>query len=263
MTKMAKKIISVILSCILISVFSLPVFAATESDTVVDLAEILNENQEAELNSMIKEIKDTYNFDITIIAYYDTEVTAEMAGDYAENYVNIDLEADGLVLANNLEMREYFTSVRGDYRFDAFTSSAHDYIEEELLYYLRDDRYYEAYVAHIEATEQVLKTYFAGETFSTPIDYSTKIMGGIVVGLIAGLIVAAIYVAMLKKQMNTAVAQRAAANYVKKGSFNLSRSSDRYLYSTTSKTARAKSSSGGGGSTSSRGGSRSSRGGSY
>ena len=69
----------------------------------------------------------------------------------------------------------------------------------------------------------------------------------IMISLIVSVIMAFIWVSVMKSGMNTAKRNNRASDYVRKGSFNLTQSSDLYLYSTVVKTPRAQNTSSGGG----------------
>lgn len=69
----------------------------------------------------------------------------------------------------------------------------------------------------------------------------------IMISLIVAVIMAFIWVSVMKSGMNTAKRNDRASDYVRKGSFNLTQSSDLYLYSTVVKTPRAQNTSSGGG----------------
>ncbi len=71
----------------------------------------------------------------------------------------------------------------------------------------------------------------------------------LVIALVAGLIIAAIYNANLKGQLKSVQAQRAAADYVKQNSMNITESRDFFLYRKVNRTEKSSSSSSGGSST--------------
>ncbi len=65
--------------------------------------------------------------------------------------------------------------------------------------------------------------------------------------LAAAMVIGFVWLAVMKSKMSNIRRREQAADYVRRGSFTLTQSIDRYLYSTVSKTPRAQSSSGGGG----------------
>lgn len=81
-------------------------------------------------------------------------------------------------------------------------------------------------------------------------DYLKRCASRFLIALAVAAVVAFIWVGVMKSKMNTARRQNAASNYVRPDSFKLTQSSDLFLYSTVSRTARARddsSGSGGGG----------------
>ena len=70
----------------------------------------------------------------------------------------------------------------------------------------------------------------------------------LVIALVIGFIIALIYTGSLKGQLKSVQAQRAAANYVKNGSMNITNSRDFFLYRRVDRTEKSSSSDDKGGS---------------
>ncbi len=62
----------------------------------------------------------------------------------------------------------------------------------------------------------------------------------LIIGLLIGIAIAFIVTGMMKSKMNTAVEKRAAADYIRPGSFALSVRRDRFLYENTTRTRKEK-----------------------
>ncbi len=226
---------------------------------IYDWSDFMTDEQEATLTARIEVIRSTYDVDITLV----TTPSLDGMGitTYADSFQYIDMVRDGIVFVQDTVGRDFYTSVRGDLQA-AYNEEARDYTTEKVTEYLSDDDYYGAYNKYLDVTSEILKVHQNGGTFTEPVNL-LMVIG---IGLVGGVIIAFIVSSALKSQMNTAVKERAASNYVKPGSLNITRSFDRFLYQHTTKTARAKSNSsggGGGGGGMSSGGRSSGGGGSY
>ncbi len=234
-------------------------------DPLIDDADLFTEEEEAILLARIEEIKATYDFDYTVLTVTDTgSVSLES---YTNDFRGVDDYTDGVVFSRNPISREYITSAR-NYGETVFTwPDAFDEIDDIVVPYLREDQTFDAYMAHMDFTVEILDLAAAGTpykaSFIDSIDpelLTGSILGGIVISLIISLLVTGGMIAKMK----TAVKQTHAQNYIREGSFNLTDNRDVFVTEYTTKTRKASESSGGGGggsSSNSFGGSRTSGGG--
>ncbi len=245
------KLYKVLTCAMLVMLVTVSLFTVSaDSLAVVDDADVFTPEQEAELSLRIEEIRDEYDFDVTIITTEDTG--GETLKEYSEDHSALDLSNDGLVFIHDVNAREYYTVSRG-HGVSVVTNKALDRIDDVVVPYLKDGDFYGAHSSYLDVTDVFLEAAESGEGYSgegmSLMDYLIPIG----IGLVGGLLIAFIITGGMKASMNTARKKEEAANYVVNGTFNLAQSYDRFLYQHTTKTARAKDNDSGGGG-SSRGG---------
>ncbi len=251
-----------------------------EMDRVNDQADLLTTSEEESLRQNIQNIADQYQFDVVI--YLTTEniqstVTAAADDYYDYNGFGYGENYDGILFYVNMTSREYWISTTG-YGMIAFTDYGTDLIGEACAYSLSNGDYAGAMNSFvgltseflIEANEQMPydTNHLYGEStdndtieteantgvqvnnsngqttasYSSEEDPENVFTGFVIIGLIIGGV--AVFIAV--KRMKTAKAQPFAKEYIKNGSFHLSRERDSFLFSNVVRTAIPKQSSGGG-----------------
>ncbi len=235
-------------------------------DSVVDDAELLEYWEEQVLSTKIKNIIEQYSFDVVIhtaptangaiVRKYVDEFYTKNGYGYGENY-------DGMVFALVMDSRDYCTNAYG-LGIDIFNDNVINYLGDTVVDYLSDGDYYEAFSTYLDEVEQYLYEYENGivddeyyEMYGDGYDGGLSVDSDTFVSdvikiefgvLIFALLVAAFVVFVMKKQMNTAVAKHEANDYIKNGSFNISNSSDMFLYDTVTKRAKPQNNGGSSGS---------------
>ena len=184
---------------------------------------------------------------------------------YLEQYSN------GIVFYICKSTRQYAFSTTGT-AIDTFDDSKLDVIENDMLDFLRNDEYFEAFCSFAGNVKYYLNEY---DDSDYPSDYasnsSSDYNGGydyyddeplvidiptiitfIAISVLVALIIAAIATAIRAGRMNTAKLKTEAGNYVDEKGLNVTASNDIYLYCTVTRTERPQNedhnSSGGGGS---------------
>ncbi len=265
-----KKIKSILL--VLILVFSLSfttAFATAEMDyaAIDDGADLFTSEEEKELLEVIQSYSEEYDFDVTLITR--DGIGANDILDYADDYEFVDDYSDGLIFLLDINSREYVTSTRNSGEY-IFNEAAFDEVDNEVVSYLQDGDYFGAFSKHLDITQAALIAHSEGKEYKTPFNILDAIISVIKEGIITGFLFALIITYFVNKylvgQMKTAVKNTNANTAILSGSFNLSGSSDRFLYQNISRTPKSTGSSGGSGtrtSSNSRGFSRTSRKGGY
>lgn len=242
-----KKTISAIFIVLTVIISTVSVVAIFNNVTVVDNAGYLTEDQLAELSKQLDDVRQKYNFDVAIyteavMSGVDAESTADELYDYT--LYGYGENSDGIML--------YIAADEGVYHFTThgsgekiFNNNGLTYLESEIVPSLIEGDFYTAMKLYGEHCEELLEMAAQG----TPYNEKERSVGYVViviaVALILPLIVARSMTNKKAKQMKTAVENNYAANYMKPGSMNLSMSRDIFLYSTVTKTEKAKSSDGG------------------
>ncbi len=225
---------------------------------VADLADVLTDQQEAQLNEQLQAIYDDLGFDSLIITANDYQSMAgdRYAAEYYEKLRSPQQYPNGVALIFNPHSGpngEIWEAARGTGK-SMLGAQGDDALFDVVRPYARDRDYFGMFQAYGE----YLRT---SVTPSTPAEVAGKYG---VYGLVAGFVVALISALTMKAKLKTARRQTAADRYAMCDTLNVTQAHDLYLYETVvrRKIEKPKSSSGGGSSfTSSSGTSYSSRGG--
>lgn len=228
---------------LILCIISVSVFANFENKSVNDNATLLTEAEFADISEKLDNLRKEYGFDVAVYTEYemsgiDAESTADDIYDYGGYGYGDDF--DGIMLYISAEYREYHITTCG-YGIYAFNDNGLAYLEESIKPYLKDDDYYSALNVYAQICDELLAMAKNGAPYN---EEQTTTSGRIVIIVLALLI--PFFVAKAKTgkkmaQMKTAVKQNYADNCIKKGSLELDVSRDLFLYSTVSKTPRAKS----------------------
>lgn len=241
-----KKTISAIFIALAIIASTASAFAIFNNFTVVDNAGYLTENQLEELSKQLDDIRQKYDFDVAVyteeaMSGADAESTADDLYDYTLYGYGENSDGIMLYIAKNERVYHFTTHGSGE---TIFNDSGLEYLESKILPSLQEDDYYTAMKLYGEYCEELLEMASQGEPYNDnelTTGYICCVAGG---ALLLPLLLAYLMTKKKTKQMKTAVENNYAANYMKPGSMNLSMSRDIFLYSTMSRTEKAKSSSG-------------------
>lgn len=270
-----KKIFAVLLAAILCFAAAVPAFAeggfADEYYRCTDDADKMVYSSWVYANNALDEIANRQSFDVTcaIINGLDGKTMEQYAADlYAENLYGYGDGKDGVLLLVNAENGEWYvyTSGTGTELFDESRIAA---IGEEIKEDLSEEDYYYAFTAYAAlcdkyitegapAAEQPAETvpeesepevsepvaaepessYEYEEASSSKISPLPLIY--LPICLVIGVIIALVVVGSMKAGMKSVHMQATANPYTKDGSFNLTDSSDIFLYREVESTPRPK-----------------------
>ena len=251
---MKKNIIYLILTISMIFTVILPV-SASEYYPLFDEPDLLTDSEETELIAKLENICAQKQMEVVVAAFetIGDYTPMEYADDFYDyNGYGYGENRDGLILIIVMDTSDWWISTRGS-AITAFTDAGIDYIGEQIVPYLSDGDYYGAFSRFAEQCTVFIDQANTGDPFDyhnlpeapkAPFSAGTALM----VSLVAGLLIAAIYTASLKGQLKSVQAQRAAANYVKNGSLNVTNSRDFFLYRRVDRTEKSSSSDDKGGS---------------
>lgn len=237
-----KKIYSVIMLIILCVITVLPLAAAAESlPDLVDIPSVLSADEYQELAKRLDGFKTTYGVDVACIISDEilTENAQTEADDLYDYYeYGVGDNRDGILYFICDSTNEYAFSTCGR-GIEIFNDDGLEYIDKEILPYLKKGDYYSAVSVYADKCEELIKMAANGEPYKKKINILYVIAGIILIPL------AAAFAFMTRKlsKMNTAVMQPGAAQYMKPGSMNMNFSRDIFLYSTVSKREKPKESS--------------------
>ena len=216
--------------------------ALADQSRVIDEADVLSASDESALEQAIALIGQEYQFDVVLLTKtsIDGRTPRYYAGDYYDDHgFGYGDTHDGIMIllvtgaeAGNRDYTIVMTG-RGEKIFN--DDVVYD-IEDDILLALRVSNYSAAMARFVTDVEARLADY-------TPARRAAKAAPLL---LIAGLAVGAVVAFVLKGQMKSVRRKTGAANYVRDGSFQLTRVQDIYLYTTTTRQKIQTESSGGG-----------------
>lgn len=262
-----------LISTILFLAFALMPFCfAAELPVVIDNAEYLTDDQSEQLEQMLDEV---LTDDFCAVVFTEDEPSDDdpqaAADDFFDFEGYLEQYSNGIVFYICKSTRQYAFSTTGT-AIDTFDDSKLDVIEYDMLDFLRNDEYFEAFCSFAGNVKYYLNEYADSDY---PSDYasnsSSDYNGGydyyddeplvidiptiitfIAISVLVALIIAAIATAIRAGRMNTAKLKTEAGNYVDEKGLNVTASNDIYLYCTVTRTERPQdedhNSSGGGGS---------------
>ena len=254
-----KKRISMIL-LLLVLCFSMAVSAfATDSaegtDGFVDeyyrmqdLAGVLTEEENGELQNLLDEMSVNLKFDMVIVTVDNLE--GYTIQDYADDWYDYcefgyGSNKDGALLLISMEERDWYISTCG-YGITAFTDAGITYIGEQMGDDLSAGNYAEAFRTFIQLGNQFVTQARDGNPFDKS-DLPKKPLSviWIAISLAIGFVIAKIIVGSMKSQLKTVRAQAAASSYIREGSMNVTESRDLFLYHKIERTEKSKNNSSG------------------
>lgn len=260
-----KRILGIALAAVLLLL--LPIQAlATQDDSaaqlayVTDAANLLTDDQQMALEARAEELSRKYEFGVYIIAVTDYTKYSHETDFWDANvdiYETYDLgwgtDKAGASLMLSMAERDFclhFNSDRADY---VFSEAGRDAIEDRIITDLRDNDYYGAFNAYLNACQEYLEAAANG----TPIaagqgsrnDAQQK-RGFSFLFFLPGIFLAGVTAVILMAPMRSAGTKSQADDYAVPGSMGLTRQSDYFLRRTVSRRPRQtenRSSQGGGG----------------
>lgn len=250
-----KTIITLIAVIILIAV---PVSMNAETSRIVDNAGLLTRSEISSLEETLDEISERLSLDVAVLTQNGTHggmSTSEYAESFFEDNYGYGDESDGVILFVNMSDREWHIATSG-YAITAITDYGLERIEDEVVKYLSDGKFYRAFSKYADICDELVTEAKSGNIYDIYDDGDNMHYGygydssyrkasvfsfsNLVISLIFGCIVSLITVSSMKSQLKPVRMQNNASSYVKKNSFNVTDARDVYLYRRVRKTPRPK-----------------------
>ena len=264
-----KKVISVLLTLMLLSAFVISVAASEPAaPSVVDNACVLDSEEIGTLTEKASDLRNRYDMDVVILIV--TDLGGKSAQDYADDYYDdngygVGADFSGVLLLIATESRDWWISTCGDAIY-ALTDYGIESIFSDFSGYLSVNNYYLAFETYLDCLPEYFDAYYDGNPIDghsgnyygpgsySPGDaediiyYDEDSFGitDILISLAVGCGISGIAVWIMSAQMNTKRPQNSAANYLKQGTYRLHGHSDLFLYSNVTKVRRQENSSSGG-----------------
>ena len=248
-----KKLSCIILILILSISCAICCYAEKKSPRLADNAGLLEPTEATLVKDRLDSTSELLGFDIVIVTVYSTQgkTPARYADDYYDEHgYGYGEDYDGILLLISMEERDWYISTCG-YGIEAFTDTGIDFIGEEMLYYLSDGMYYDAFLTYIDYCRMFVEQARLGSPYDhgnmprLPFDALQSLLICLIIGFIAALITTS----LMKSKLKSVRASLKADEYVRSGSLNIYNSRDLFLYRTLRRRPRPKDNSSGGSST--------------
>ena len=238
-----KKICMLLLVLLLCISVASPVFAEA-MPRLVDQADLLTDTQEASLLSKLDSISADQGMDVVIVTTDTLDGKSPMA--YADDFYDYNgYSADGVLLLVSMEDNDWWISTKG-YGITAFTDAGIEYLGDQFVPSLSDEDYTGAFNTFADSCDEFITQAKSGSPYDThnlpkePFNF----LKNLIICFVIGLVIAAIATAIMKGKLKTVHAKAGAADYMKRGSLNVTHRQDLFLYRDVKRTAKPKSSSG-------------------
>jgi len=213
----------------------------------VDDVGLLSSSQAAELTSKLDEISQRHQFDtvVAVVHSLDHREARLFAVDFFEdNGFGFGWNSDGCILLLATRDRDYGFASLG-FGLTAFTPAGQEYLQKLYVPHLREDDYFEAFMAFADAVDDFLTQAKAGTPYDngnipmTPSELASARRSAAVFSLVAALTIAFIITQSWKSKLKTVRGEHLAHVYIRQGSMALTANSDVFLHSHVSRTRRA------------------------
>ncbi len=234
------KKIKFILLMILIGIcISVSTVYAQDKDYFIDEANLLNNEEEQNLEAILKEISERQNVDVVVLTVDSLGNKSSM--DYADDYYDYSGYAyDGILYLLSMEYGDYWISTSGE-GINIFTDAGLEYIDNSMIDYLRDGDFYEGFTDFALNCDQFISEYHINGAYDRGnLPMQSFNLFDVFMAVISGFLVALLIVYGMISQLKTVHMKPTAHEYVKENSFKLAINRDIFLYRTLNVTPRPK-----------------------
>ena len=255
-----------LVTVLLFTALVLPASAQEPDWEITDDAQLLTAEQLSELCARVRELTAQYQTDFVIVTVNSLggKSPRQYANDYYDdNKCGFGANRDGIMMLLAMDSRDYYFLTNGTPTEKLAQAGGIATLESKVVSHLSNGNYYLAFGMFLETAAAIVAkplsapsasnpaynddfVYigFTSDDLTTAADRMQRIGVFAVIGLIIGLITTLI----MKRGMKTARAKNRAGDYVRPGSFKLTRKMDLYLYRTRTRVRiQSNSSSSGGG----------------
>jgi len=273
------RILTLLLAALMLcTLFTLPLAAEEPAWEIVDDAGLLTGDQLSELSARARELTAQYQTDFVVVTVNSLggKSPKQYANDfYDENNCGFGPNRDGMLMLIAMDSRDYYFLTNGAPTEKLAQAGGISALEDKVVKHLSSGNYDLAFGMFLDTAAAIVSdpTSIPGASYDddfvyigfddipyepSPAERWQRVGIFALIGAAAGFLTTFI----MKRGMKTARAQKHAADYVRHGSFHLTRQQDIYLYRTRTRVrVQSNNSSGGGGGRS--GGSRGGGGGKF
>ena len=220
-----KRLFSIVLALTLLVVLTISVSAA-RLPRLVDAADLLRADQEADLLARLDQVSEQLQADVVIVTMDSCgghSPDAVIEAFYDEYGYGYGTNRDGVVLLLSMAERDWRILSNG-FAADAITPSEIDEIGDHIVEELSAGEYYEAFLEFASLCVYEID----GERNGFPFDFGMSLLISVVIGFA----VAFIATGIMRSKLRSVRSQTGAREYTVPGSMQLTRSNDLFLYRT-------------------------------
>lgn len=225
--------------------------AAANSEKVVDDAGLLTQEEEIQLQDRLVEIAEEFQCDVVVVTVQS--LNGMSVQDYTDSYYyqhgyGYGSNIDGIILLVSMRERQFHLGTRGK-AIRIFTDYGLEVIDDKITPYLSDGEYAKAFQEFADLAEEFMQEAANGRAYDTNHTYRQPMNAGlrVLIAIGIGLLAAAIAMVILFQQLRSVRVRQEAREYVRNGSFHITRANDLFLYRTVARHKIERSSGGGGG----------------
>lgn len=219
---------------------SISLFSATEGKAfVLDGASLLSSSEKTALEEMLSYISANQSMDI-VVATTDTfgDSSARAFADdlYDNNNYGYGIDKDGILLLVGMSEHEYYISTSG-LAISFFSDSTIRRIGDEIAPLLTSSDYYDAFTKFASlSNEKITREREKLNTTTTTKKEEVFSPSFLLLAFSLSFIISLIIVIIMKGKLKSVKTKNEADDYIKRDSFNLTKSNDMFLYHTITRT---------------------------
>lgn len=225
-----KKLMTLLLSLLLIAALAVPAAASEYLPYLIDDADLLTPSQEEDLAEQLADLSEKWDMDIVVVTADDLDGYSSTA--YADDFYDYGgYGKDGILWLIDMDNRKSTISTSG-YGITVFTDAGQDYMQDRIAPMLTDEEYGEAIEVYIDLCDDFCRQadegapYDVGNLPKEPFDTGMSV----IIAVVVGIIVALIGTGIMKGQLKSVRAKAEATDYMKPGSLQLTEARDFFLY---------------------------------
>ena len=222
-----------ILALLLCAAMTGTVLAADGLPRLVDNADLLSEEEEAELFGTLDEISERHQVDIVVVT--ESSIGGASAMEYADDFFDYNgygmgEERDGILLLVSMEERDWHISTSG-YGIVAFTDAGLDYMSGRFVNFLSSGDYATAFRTYAALCDDFLIQAESGVPYDvnnlpeTPFGTSD-----IITSFVVAFVIAFAITWLMRRKLKSVRSERAAKNYIIDGSMELTTQRLHFLF---------------------------------
>lgn len=202
---------------------------------LVDEADLLTDEEEAELLEKLDTVSEERNCDVVVVttgSLVGKTSTAYADDFFDENGYGMGKERDGILLLVSTEDRDWALSTRG-YGITAFTDAGQEYMVEQFLPYLSDGEYLEAFLEYADRCDDYILQADMGEPYDVGNLPQESTRGLIPIWILisfgVSFLIMLIVALIRKSSLKTIYSNDTAEEYKKSGTLKFSDKSDIFV----------------------------------